>query len=527
MQGGALRDSGLSEHSLSLRRWRYNEGTARSWMDIRLHTNSPLQETLRKARFRRFAGLLLAELGAALAVVAAIFCVLLLAGAQVLSMLTAGLLAAAGFAYLVWRLRQEWLDVYRTAQELDRAWGLADTLSTACHYEQSASMSDERLARLRPLIERQHQDAAEALRAHRVEEAFAFRMGRVHVLALLVCTVAFALFGYRYFQTAQLELSDQLAALHIPFIDNEDGPPPLMADEGRYRPEPERKRSPLEDYNPPYDPGRERLDGTYNDMPPVTGVNVSDSQSGEGQQAENLPVNSTMDMREQMAADPRRQPGDGKSGDRRDGGDQQSKSKDGLFDKFQQAMSNMMDKLANRKNEAMETRGEQGNQQQAQNTGDEKGDGSDDSSNREGNQKSDNPQASDNAQEGLGGQQAQQMGQQNAGSKETASDSPASAGAEDGAKELAAAKQLEALGQIAEILGQRSEQVKGEMKVEVEAQKEQSLTTALRNVRTAHRDTGGELSRDEVPLRLQNYVKEYMKAAREAEAATQAGARNR
>jgi len=63
--------------------------------------------------------------------------------------------------------------------------------------------------------------------------------------------------------------------------------------------------------------------------------------------------------------------------------------------------------------------------------------------------------------------------------------------------------------------------------VEVEAQKEQSLTTALRDVRATHRDTGGEMSRDAVPLRLQNYVKEYMKATREAEAASQAATRNR
>ncbi|MCW5964384.1 MAG: hypothetical protein KIT83_10125 [Bryobacterales bacterium] len=493
-----------------------------------MDTHSLLHATLLKARRRRFIGIFLAEMGSALAVVAALLCVLLLAGAQVLSAVAVVLLAGAGTVFLAWRLRTQWLDVYRTAQELDRTWGLPDTLSTACHYEQSQLMSDARLAHLGPLIERQQQDAVEVLRSNTVHDAFPLHLGRVHLVALLVCTAAFALFGYRYFQSESLDLRDQLASLRIPFIDNEDGPPALLADNDRYRPEPERKRSPIEDYNPDYDPSRERLDGTYNDMPPVTGINVSDSQPGEGSEEGNLPTDSTMDMRNEMAADPRRQQGGSKDGAERGEGDKnQAKNNDSLFDKFQQAMNNMMDKFANRQNDSMEQRGEKGNQQQAQNAGEQKGDGSDDTSDREGNQKSDNPQGSENAKDGMGGQQAQDMGKQNAGSNEAASDSPASVGAEDGAKDLAAARQLEAMGQIAEILGQRSEQVKGEMKVEVEAQKEQSLTTALRNVRATHRDTGGEMSRDEVPLRLQNYVKEYLKAAREAEAAGQGASRNR
>nr|MCU0229038.1 hypothetical protein [Bryobacterales bacterium] len=477
---------------------------------------------------RRFFGLLLQEAGAALAVVAALFGLLLLGGAQVLSWMAAVLLMVVGMGWLVLRLRGEWLDVYQTAQELDHSWGLPDTLSTACHYQRSHAFSDARLAHLRPLLDRQQQDATAVLEQRQIADAFPLRLGRVHLAALLICTVAVALFGYRYFQTTRLDLRDQLASLHIPFIDSEGAPPPLLSEDERYRPEPEAKRSALEDYNPPYDPGRERLDGTYNDMPPVTGINVNESQQGEGQQADNLPTDSTLDMRNELAADPRRQQSGGKEGDRRDGDKPQSKGKESLLDKFQQAMSNVMDKLANRQNDSMEQRGEKGNQQQAQNSGQQQGDGSDDSSNREGNQKSENPQASENAQQGLGGQQAQETGKQNAGANESASDAPSSVGAEDGAKDLAAARQMEAMGEIAEILGQRTEQVKGEMKVEVQAQKEQSLTTTMRNVRATHRDTGGEMTRDEVPLRLQNYVKEYLKAARAAEAGAQpAASRNR
>ncbi len=498
------------------------------WTVYRLPTLSPLHETLLQARRRRFFGLLIQETGAALSIVAALVCVLLLTGAQVLSLIAAALLSAVGLLWLYFRLRGQWLDPYRTAQELDRRWELPDTLSTACHYRETQVLSDARLAHLRPLLERQQHDARAVLESRQVADAFPLSISRVHLTALLVCAVAFAMFAYRYFQTDQLDLRDQLAALHIPFIDGEGAAPPLLSDDERYRPEPEAKRSPLEDYNPPYDPGRERLDGTYNDMPPVTGINVSDSQQGEGQQADNLPTDSTLDMRNELSADPRRQQGGSKDGERREGDNQQAKNKDSLLDKFQQAVNSMMDKLANRQNDSMEQRGEQGNQQQAQNSGQQQGDGSDDSSNREGNQKSENSQASENAQQGLGGQQAQEMGKQNAGANEAASDAPSSVGAEDGTKDLVAARQMEAMGEIAEILGQRTEQVKGEMKIEVQAQKEQSLTTTLRDVRATHRDTGGEMTRDEVPLRLQNYVKEYLKAAREAEVAGQpAASRNR
>ena len=78
---------------------------------------------------------------------------------------------------------------------------------------------------------------------------------------------------------------------------------------------------------------------------------------------------------------------------------------------------------------------------------------------------------------------------------------------------------------VHDALGQRAEQVKGEMKMEVQPRKEQTLSTDLRDVRATHRDTGGDLSRDEVPLRLQNYVKEYLRNAHAADAAQHGEAR--
>jgi hypothetical protein len=486
-----------------------------------------LELTLRRARLRRFLRHLASEAGLALAVVAGLFCLLLVAGVQVLATPVVLALVAAGVVLAAFRLRHQWLTIYETAQELDRAWELPDTLSTSFFCYAESVHSDERLAHLRPLIQRQHDDANSAIHDHDGLNAFPLHLARVHLVAFVLFGLAIGLFAYRYMQSEALDLNSQLATLHVPFVQNEDTPPAMLSDDERYRPDAQTYSSPLEDYNPEYDPSRERLDGTYNDMPPVTGVNVTGAEQGEGSEAQNLQTDSSMDLRNDPAADPRRQQGSSQDGtEAREGNKQQAKNNEGLFDKFQQAMSNMMDKLANRPNESMEQRGEERSEQQAQNAGDQAGDGSDDTSNREGNQRMDNPDGSENAQEGMGGQQAQDMGSQNASGQESSADSPSSAGAEDGAKKLLAERQLEAMGQIAEILGQRTENVKGEMKMEVEAQKEQTLTTQLRNIRVARKDTGGEMSRDAVPLRLQNYVKEYLKAARDAEAASQRQAPN-
>ncbi len=484
-----------------------------------------LNTTLRRAAARRVLVAAISAAGGAIAAVAALFCIALLAGVQVLDAVLLLALVLAGLGWVAWRVRRQWLDAYHTAQLLDRRFHLPDTLSTAWYFARSDSaasplLQSPHLERIQPLIERQRREAGEILGRISVKEAFPLELGRVHLVALALVIAAVALFGYRYYSSNALDMERRLASLHIPFVDAGDEPPFMTGDEIQ-RPEAELRDSPLADYQPPRDPGRERLDGTYDDMPDITGVSVGDLH-GEGEEAsESSDPGDSMNLREQLSKDPRRQAsGQGKEG--REGEQRKAGGKESLFDKFQQAMSNMMDKFAKR-NETMEQRGEQGGDQEARQKSEQPGDGADDSSDREGNQRTDTADASENAKQGLGGQQGQQTDQQsNSADSENASDAPSSAGAQDGNKDLAASRQLEAMGKIAEILGQRADQVKGDMKVEVQPRKEQSLATELRNVRAAHHDTGGDLSRDEVPLRLQNYVREYMKNARAADAAKSA-----
>ncbi len=69
------------------------------------------------------------------------------------------------------------------------------------------------------------------------------------------------------------------------------------------------------------------------------------------------------------------------------------------------------------------------------------------------------------------------------------------------------------MGKLAEIIGKRSQNVTGEMMVEVPSGKQQ-LRTAYSGRIGQHSDTGGEINRDEVPLIFQEYVREYMERVR-------------
>ena len=87
------------------------------------------------------------------------------------------------------------------------------------------------------------------------------------------------------------------------------------------------------------------------------------------------------------------------------------------------------------------------------------------------------------------------------------SDSPtgkSGIGRQDGRKDPRLAEQLAAMGKISEIIGRRSRTITGDVVVEVTSGVEQPLKTAYSGRQSAHSDTTGEISRDEVPLIYQD-----------------------
>jgi hypothetical protein len=88
-------------------------------------------------------------------------------------------------------------------------------------------------------------------------------------------------------------------------------------------------------------------------------------------------------------------------------------------------------------------------------------------------------------------------------------------GRQDGGKEVQLAREQEAMGKLAEIIGKRSRDLSGEMMVEVPSGR-QELKTAYTGQLAQHANTGGEINRDEIPVTLQPYVREYMELVRKS-----------
>jgi hypothetical protein len=91
-------------------------------------------------------------------------------------------------------------------------------------------------------------------------------------------------------------------------------------------------------------------------------------------------------------------------------------------------------------------------------------------------------------------------------------------GRQDGSKDLRAAQQEKAMGKLSEVIGKRSANVSGEMTVEVQSGSQQ-LKTGYTQKSAQHAATGGDASRDEVPLDLQPYVSGYFDEIRKQPAA--------
>lgn len=101
------------------------------------------------------------------------------------------------------------------------------------------------------------------------------------------------------------------------------------------------------------------------------------------------------------------------------------------------------------------------------------------------------------------------QGQSSSSSQQKGADSQSGVGKQDGDKSLRDARQQEAMGKLAEILGKRSAELTGEMTVESPSGNQQ-LKTAYSQQKGKHRDSSSEINRNEVPERFEKYVRDYM-----------------
>jgi len=187
-----------------------------------------------------------------------------------------------------------------------------------------------------------------------------------------------------------------------------------------------------------------------------------------------------------------------------------------LLSKLKDALNNMMSKSPSK-----QASGAQKSQsQQAQNGAQSNDKGQPGQGKQEGGK-----DPSDSSQDGQqqGDSEAAQNSPGKGGGKSNdrdASSQPGSGiGKQDGAKDLRAAQQEKAMGKLSEVIGKRSQNVSGEMTVEVQSSSQQ-LKTGYTQKNAQHSASGGELSRDEVPLDMQGYVSGYFEEIRKSPAKT-------
>jgi hypothetical protein len=495
----------------------------RIWADS---GQSRVRQVIEEA-FRRSSLVLVVEHSAiALAAVFGGLILLLLLGTQIFDGRWLLVVALAGAAIMFVRVRGRILSRYRVAQLLDRRLDLHDSLSTAWFLLESPGAGGFAQAQ----IERAEQTAENVKPA----AVFPFVWRRAWALAGALFAVAFGLFALRYLVTSSLSLKQALIPLSFPLpaevlerIGNLAGGNSLdhKNELKASLPNAERRAS---DGSEPSDRASNRAEsagkrgeGNSDRHAPKT----QDLHQGGTQQGQSADRANSSDQTQSPAIDKPRpdQAANGRpSSDNQSAGKESSEehapqNSSSLLDRMKDALSGLMAKM--RQDEGKTKTSERSPQQQS---GEQAAENR--SRNGQTQQNSRSPQQSDgqDRQQNSLGQQGAQASEKPAAAQSHASDASANRkgadsqsgiGRQDGEKSLREADQLRAMGKLDEIIGKRSASLTGDMTVETRSG-HQTLQTQYSGRVGSHADLGGEIDRDEVPVALQQYVREYMEQVR-------------
>ncbi|HEY3743319.1 MAG TPA: hypothetical protein VGL53_25910 [Bryobacteraceae bacterium] len=486
------------------------------------------------------------QLAVALAAVFAGAILLLLVGTQILDWYWLALLFAASFGYGLWSVMKRAPSQYQIAQLIDARLHLYDAVSTAFHFANASEpIPDE-------IKEAQAKQASGVAATADVRAALPYRWPKVTVWTAGLALAALTLFGIRYLVTQSMDTKPSLVAMAF---DNFFTPSPdREADGGRTQ-----KKRPL-------DPDLEKLSVQVNDsetkrsdldpgndasnIVDTPEVNNPDSNADGKSKAKTDKVDVKAQGKEEgdEEGEKGKENADSKGKENGDQGNssndknspqaknqQQDKKGDqkgdqsSLLDKMKDAMANMLNKLK------MDGQQKQ-QQQQAQNSkeGQQAGKGqqkSDDKGqqDKQGQQQSSEGEQKDQQAQAQGQQGQKQENAQGKGSEQSkqpaSPDAKSGIGKSDGNKDVQEAENARAMGKISEILGKRQKDVTGEMMIEVSSGKQQ-LKTAYSSESAAHKEAGGEINRDEVPLIYQQYVEKYFDQIHATPKAAEASAKD-
>lgn len=440
--------------------------------------------------------------------------------APLLALFLAAGVAAAGYHW--WKSKPI---PYRVAQVLDARWGTEDQIATAYYFTREASTDV-------PAVQSQRQRAALAATAGDLAIGLPFETPRSMYWLGGMALLSLALFGVRYGTQASLNLGPPLWPVsqgatsagagqqhdeeQARASDEGDDPAPSLDNQGKLKKaEKAQKKEALPIDALAADAGG---DGEGNEeviTPEVEGLSTGEEFGDElamNAPKQDAPQGEQGDSSEKKAGDGT----EGSSGDKQ--GDQNEDWNEGsnsLLDKLKDAFQNMLARM-----NMEDTQQGQPSSQQAppsderqtadQSTGAGKQQGEDDAK-AEGLNATNSQMSEGETTEGASDQMAQGQGGKDNPNKGSEGQSGAGAGSEDGAKEaLEEYAQMQAMGQLSELYQKRAEEISGEVMIETE-QAQQTARTPYADRQPGHQDRGGEVSRDEIPLAYQSYIKNYFK----------------
>ncbi len=486
-----------------------------------------VEDLVRRARRRLIVNESLAQTAFAAAVAMGGIALILILGTRYLEWWTLGLFAAAGLGFGIYRVFRALPSEYATAIRVDDSAGLHDSLSTALYFDANPAKAGE-------LRERQKLEAEQAAVTVDLTTAIPFTMPKALYAMSAVGVLVLTLVFLRYSIGHGLDLKAPITEV---LFEDQAAVRPKTGQKGGADAARQAKMEAAESLlaklgiplNPDAKPDAalekaidQALEGGALGDKGEKGEGAGKQGDGKGGDPLDQPKNG--DPMDGKKSDDGKE-GDGKTpgqegaaGDKGNSKNSNGENNSSLLSKLKEAMSNMMSKPGGDK----QAGNQKNSQQQASKSG-EKGDkGQGKGQDQQGQQQADAAQEGDPNGQAKEGQQAE--GKAGAKSAQESAQAGSGVGSQDGAKDLKAAEQLKAMGKISEIIGKRAATVTGETTIEVQSGNQQ-LRTDYSKKAASHAESDGDVSRDEIPVALQPYVKQYFEQVRKAAPATKGTAK--
>lgn len=435
---------------------------------------------------------------------------LLIFGTGVVAWYVPLIVFALAMAVAFWSLRGHLPREYATAQALDSALHTSDLLSSAWHVSTSPTRSQ-----FAPLLFEQAEASA---RSADPGAALPWRWMRSSRWMAGTALATLALFGLRYGVLHSLDLSASVVSVIFDtFTGQSVADAKKTARPNAKLPQPTQiglnaqgdaiENTPPEEVLKNYEVAGQANSGSPSNIASPNQQDQRESSEVSSPEEQGSNVNLPEGAQGQSTGANQQKSSDVKSPPRPDA--RQQKKDSGLLDKMRDALASMMDKLKLNSNaaESMQSAAAQEAQSKNAQRQSEKGSPS------PGKPQQGDPQ-SQQSQEQADSSQSGQKSQSDSPSQNASDQQHSGIGKQDGSKNTEMAKDAEALGKLSELVGKRSMNLQGEMMVEVENTRNPQLRTPYLNRSATHGEAGGDLSRDEVPLRHQEFVRRYYEQVR-------------